>query len=199
MKKQVIISIGREYGSGGHFIAEILGERFGIPVYGHNLLDEIAKERNVPVEELRQYDELPKKRLLSRTIKGFSNSPEENIAHLQFDYLKKMADEGKSFIVVGRCAEHVLREFPAMVSVFVLGDRKTKAKRICEIRKMDEVEALVTMNRHDKNRKAYHNHYCMGKWGDSRCYELCINSSKLGLDKTADMIEAYVKERVNNM
>lgn len=199
MEKQLIISIGREYGSGGHAIAEILAKRYGIPMYDHNLLDEIAQEKNLQAEELKQYDEVPKKHLLSRTVKGYSNSPEENVANLQFDYLRNLAEQGKSFVVVGRCAEHILREHPAMVSLFILGDSKAKLARIREIRGLNEVEALAAMYRHDKHRKAYHNYYCEGKWGDSRCYELSVNSSKLGLEKTADVIEYYINARLGDM
>ena len=199
MSKQLIISIGREYGSGGHAIAEMLAKRFGIPLYDHNLLDEIAENRNIAADELRQYDEAPKKRLLSRTVKGYSNSPEENVAYMQFDYMRKKADEGKSFVVVGRCAEYVLKDYKAMVSLFILGETDAKIRRICQVRGMNEQQASAAMYRHDKHRKAYHNYYCDGKWGDSRCYELSVNSTKLGLEKTADIIEAYIRARMENM
>lgn len=199
MSRQLIISIGREYGSGGHAIAELLAKKFNLPLYDHNLLDEIAESRNIAAEELKQYDETPKKRLLSRTVKGYSNSPEENVAYMQFDYMRKMADEGKSFIVVGRCAEYVLKDYDAMVSLFILSDEKSKMQRICKVRNMNEQQAAAAMYRHDKHRKAYHNYYCDGKWGDSRCYELSVNSSKLGIEGTADIIEAYIKARMENM
>lgn len=199
MEKQLIISVGREYGSGGHAIAEILAQKFGIPLYDHNLLDEIAEERNIAAHELKQYDETPKKHLLSRTVKGYSNSPEENVAYMQFDYMQKLADKGKSFIVVGRCAEYVLKDNPAMVSVFILGDRQAKLERICKVRGMNEQQAAAAMYRHDKHRKSYHNYYSENKWGDSRGYELSVNSSKLGIEGTADIIEAYIKRRLENM
>ncbi len=198
MEKQIIISIGREYGSGGHYIAETLSKRFDIPLYDHNLLDEIAAERNIDSGELKQYDEVPKKRLLSRTVNGYSNSPEENVANLQFDYIRKLSEQGKSFVVVGRCAEKVLKDNPNMVSIFILADNEAKIKRICQVRNMSESDAAAAMYRHDKHRKAYHNYYCEGKWGDSRCYELCVNSTRLGLDRTAEIIEAYIKARMEN-
>lgn len=199
MEKQLIISIGREYGSGGHAIAEMLSKKFGIPLYDHNLLDEIAEEKNISAKELKQYDEAPKKHLLSRTVKGYSNSPEENVAHMQFAYMQKLADKGKSFVIVGRCAEFVLKDCPAMVSLFILGDHDAKVQRIREVRKMNEQQALAAMYRHDKHRKSYHNYYCDGKWGDSRCYELSVNSSRLGLEGTAEVIENYIRKRMENM
>lgn len=199
MEKQLIISIGREYGSGGHAIAEILAKRFDIPLYDHNLLDEIAQEKNVEPEELKQYDEVPKKHLLSRTVKGYSNSPEESVANMQFDFIRKLAQEGKSFVVVGRCAERVLDDNKALISLFILGNEEAKIKRICQVRGMNEAQAKAAMYRHDKHRKAYHNYYCEGKWGDSRCYDLCVNSSKLGVEGTADVLENYIITRMNNM
>ncbi len=199
MEKQLIIAVGREYGSGGHAIAEMLANKFQIPLYDHNLLDEIAEERNIAAGELKQYDEAPKKRLLSRTVKGYSNSPEENVAYMQFNYMQKLAEDGKSFVVVGRCAEYVLKDCPSMISLFILADHKNKVERICKVRNMNEQQALAAMYRHDKHRKSYHNYYCETKWGDSRGYELSVNSSKLGLEGTADIIEAYIRSRMENM
>ena len=196
MSKQLIISVGREFGSGGHAIAEILSKKFNLPFYDRNLLDEIANEKSLNKNELEQYDELPKKRLLSRTVRGFSNSPEENIANLQFDYIKKMADSGKSFVIVGRCSENVLKGSDALVSIFILGDMECKIKRTQEVRGITREQAEAVIYRHDKHRKSYHNYYCPGKWGDSRNYDISINSSRLGLEGTADMLETYIKERI---
>ena len=162
MSKQVIISIGREFGSGGHEIAQHLADRFSLPLYDYNLLREIAQEKNVSASNLEQYDEVPKKGF-SKTVRGFNNSPQLNIAYMQFDFLKKKAAEGESFVVVGRCSEEVLKEL---------------------------------IEKQSKKRKAYHNYFCETKWGDSRNYELSINSSKLGEDATTDMLEDYIKRRI---
>ncbi len=192
MSEQMIIAISREYGSGGHEIAKILAQRFGIPFYDRNMLDEIANQKNVNVDNLHKYDELPRKLFFSRTVKGYSNSPEEVIANFQFDYLREKSDSGESFVVVGRCAEYVLREYLGLITIFILGDEEEKCKRIQQTRNVDENEALSIMYRHDKKRKAYHNYYCPNKWGDSRGYDITINSSKLGLEKTADLLENFI-------
>lgn len=196
MEKQIIISIGREYGSAGHAIGELLAKHLGVPFYDRNLLDEIAEKQQGNSEVLRQYDELPRKTLFSRTVRGYSNSPEEVIANLQFDYLKEKAESGESFVIVGRCAEHVLKGHPALISFFVLGDADEKTKRIMQVRDCSEEMAKIHMFRHDKKRKAYHNYYCEGQWGDSRNYDLSINSSRLGLERTAEFMEYYVRERI---
>lgn len=195
MAKQLIISIGREYGSGGHVIAEELAKRFDIPMYDRNLLEHIAEEKNADVELLRKYDESPKKVLLSRSVRGLSNSPEEVIANMQFDYLKQKAAAGESFVVVGRCSESVLREYKGLVSVFILADNDVKMKRIMELRSVSQREAQMMMAKHDRSRKTYHNRYCDIKWGDSRNYDISVNSSRLGIERTIDMLESYIKER----
>lgn len=199
MSEQVIISVGREFGSGGHEIAEKLAERFGFTMYDVNLLREIAVERNIDAASLEKYDEIPKKRFISRNVRGYSNSPEENIANLQFEYLQKKAKEGKSFVVVGRCSEAILKEYKGLISIFILADKSCKSERIMKLRNINKAEAEAVMHRHDKKRKEYHNYYCTGKWGDSRNYDISINSSKLGIDKTADYLESYIKERIKGL
>lgn len=199
MSEQVIISIGREFGSGGHEIAEKLAKRFGFKMYDVNILREIAVERNIDAAMLEKYDEVPKKRLISRNVRGYSNSPEENIANLQFEYLQKKAKEGKSFVVVGRCSEAILKEYKGLISIFILADKECKIERIKKLRNVSDQEAEFVINRHDRKRKEYHNYYCTGKWGDSRNYDISINSSKLGIDKTADYIESYINERIKGL
>lgn len=196
--KQIIISVGREFGSGGHAIAQDIAIRFGLPLYDSNLLQEIAAENNLDAQNLHKYDEKPKLKLFYRNVQGYSNSPEENIANLQFDYLRDKAASGESFVIVGRCAEEVLKHYPCMVSVFILGDMEKKIERLMQLHNIsaDKAESMIVQN--NKKRKAYHNHYCKGRWGDSRNYELSINSSKLGLEKTADLIEDYIHERIKS-
>ena len=96
MDKQIIISIGREYGSGGHAIAEDIAKRFNIPLYDSNLLEIIAMEKHVDKDSLKAYDEVPRVKLFSRKVKGQSSSLEENVANMQFDYLKNKASAGES-------------------------------------------------------------------------------------------------------
>ena len=118
MKNQIIISIGREYGSAGHKIAEKLAKKLDIPLYDRNILEEVSHTKEVDVSHYEQFDEKPRNFFLSRTVKGHSNSPEENVAELQFALLKSKAADGDSFVVVGRCADYVLRDFPGLVSIF---------------------------------------------------------------------------------
>lgn len=195
---QLIVCIGREYGSGGHEIAVKLAEKLGLKLYDRNMLEEIAKHKNVDYEELAKYDESPKKEILTRTVRGLSSSHEHNIANMQFEYLRKKASEGESFVVVGRCAESVLKDFEGLVSIFIIGDIECRIKRISKVRNMSESEAKSAISRHDKTRKAYHNSHSQHKWGDSRNYDITLNSSRIGIDETVDIIEAYINKRTAN-
>ena len=197
MAKQVIISIGREFGSAGHVIAEVLAKRFELPLYDHNLLEHLAEEKNFDHELLRKYEEKPKLKVFTRTVKGHSSSFSDQIARMQFKFLQDKADKGESFIVVGRCSETMLNENKNLISIFILGDISCKIKRIKEIYNIesdDEAERLRV--RKDWERKTYHNYHCKKKWGDSRNYHFSINSSKLGVEKTIDLLEQYIKERI---
>lgn len=191
-KKQLIISVGREFGSGGHVIARLLADAYDIPLYDHKLMCEIAAEKGVDVRVLDKYDEIPHNALFSRTVRGYNNSPEENVATMQFNFLKKKAAEGQSFVVIGRCSETILREYEGLVSIFVLGDLEAKIARTAERNNISQSEAELMINRHDKKRKTYHNYYCTGSWGDSRNYDICVNSTRLGIEKTAEMLKTYI-------
>ncbi len=197
MRKQVIISIGREFGSGGHEIAEMLAERFQIKLYDKNLLHDIAEKLDVDHENLQKYDEKPRNKWITRTVRGYSNSAEENLANMQFEYLKKKAEGGESFVIVGRCAETILHHYPCLISIFVLGDWNSKLGRVMRLYEMGEEEAASFIYRQDNKRKNYHNYYCQGKWGDSRNYDISVNSSKLGEKVTSELLADYICLRNN--
>ena len=122
---------------------------------------------------------------------------QENVANLQFDALRAMAEEGKSFAIVGRCSESILKDYDGLVSIFVLGDWEAKRERIMRLYNLSPEEAEHMMSRKDWERKSYHNYYCKGKWGDSRNYDLSINSSRLGVEGTVDLLETYIRARMD--
>ncbi|MCR5761816.1 MAG: cytidylate kinase-like family protein [Treponema sp.] len=195
MKKQLIISVGRQFGSAGHVIAKELAARFELPYYDSNLLDHIADQKNLDNSELKKYDERPKGVLFHRTVRGYSSSLEDNVAELQFNYLREMAKDGKSFVIVGRCAESVLKETDGLVSIFVISDEEDKISRIMETDKLSRNSAIALMKKQDVKRMTYHNNHCKGKWGDASNYDLIINSSLLGIEKTTDVLESYILMR----
>ena len=193
MDKQIIISVGREFGSGGHIFAANLAKHFGLPLLDSNILAEIAKENNTSEDYLRKYDESARNLFFSRTVNGFSNSPEEVIAQMQFDYIKKKADAGESFVVIGRCADWVLRDNPALVRIFILGDMEAKIKRTAERENISEDKAKSRIEQADKRRKYFHNTHSDNKWGDSRSYDITVNSTKMGLDGVTELLIKYVE------
>ncbi len=195
--EQLIISIGREFGSGGHEIGERLAKRFQIPFYDHHLMEEIAEIRNLDPEVLAKYDEKNQPSpLITRTVRGMSNDHVKNIAEIQFDYMRKMAADGKSFVIIGRCSEEVLKGNPALISFFMIGDMDKKIQRIQRIYKVSEDKAREMIQERNKKRMAYHNTYCKMKWGDARNYDLCINTSRMDIDRIVDFIEHYIQERM---
>ena len=194
---QFIISVGREYGSGGHEIASRLAEKFDIPMYDRNMLDQMAERNGIDAEDLHKHEEM-KRQGLTRTVRGHSSSVQDTIAKLQFDFIREKAESGESFVVVGRCAENVLRDNPALISLFIRGDEAAKTERICRLYKLNKIEAKAKMYRHDKKRKAYHNYYSKMKWGDSRGYDFCVNSSLMGVEATAEALYKMLSEFLNN-
>lgn len=194
---QIIISVGREFGSGGRVIAEALAKRLNLPIYDRHLITEVAEKTGLTPEQIEKYNENPKKKIISRRVRGYSNSIEDNIAEMQFNFLKDKSDSGESFVVVGRCSETKLKYNPALISFFVLADMEAKIKRVMEVYELPEDEAKEFILKKDKKRKRYHNYHCSGHWGDSRLYDLCINSSRLGIEKTVDYLERYVRARAD--
>ncbi len=196
---QTIISVSREFGSGGHVLAEKIAKDHNLKFYDRHILDEIASENDIKVEVLEKYDEKPRNAFLTRRVGAFSNSMEEILAEMQFDYIRKKADSGESFVIVGRCAETVLSGHKGLISIFVVGDELAKIDRIKEVYHLSESDAIAKIRRHDKKRKQYHNRHSSFRWGDSRYYDVCINSSKLGLERTGAALENYIKERIHQM
>ena len=157
---------------------------------------EVAEKHGGCAESIKKYDETPKSRILSRTVRGYNNSPEDIVSQLQFDFIRELAEKGDSFVIVGRCAETVLKGHPALVSIFVLGDYDKKLERVIQKYSLSEKEAKSLMKTTDKKRKSYHNYNCDLHWGDSRLYEISINSSRLGIDGTVEILEDYINRRI---
>lgn len=196
MNKQIIIAIGREYGSSGHKVGEKLSEKLGIPLFDRNLLEMFADENELNAGELQKYDEVPRNKFFSRKVRGHTSSPAENVANIQFRLLKGFAYDDESFIVVGRCGDEVLKEFDGLIKVFLTCDEDVKIKHVMEKYNLNEKEAKKKMERHNRRRRAYHDYFCKEpKWGIAGSYDLCINTAKLGVEGTADFIYEYIKLR----
>lgn len=194
MDNQIIISIGREYGSGGRYIAELIADELGIELIDKNLLEKIRDEKKIDTSSYENYDEKPAKRSISSKRGRFTNSVSDALAEIEWDYLKEKAEKGDSFVIVGRCAEYVLKDNPNLLAVFVEADEKDKLKRIVDEYGIEEYQADSVRKVTDQERRKYHNQYAEYKWGDSRGYHMCINSSRFGIPATAVIIaEAAMK------
>ena len=197
MDKQLIIALGREVGSGGHEIAEKLAKYYNIPLIDKNIIEEIANKKNEDATDLREVEKNFMFPLVNRNVRGFSSSIQENVYLLQFEHLQEKAKAGESFIIVGRCGEDILKEYDALVSIFVLGDKEVKRARIMERYGKNEFMAERMMREKDTERKRYHNSFCEGKWGDSRSYDISVNSSVLGIEGTAELLIDFIDRKRN--
>lgn len=194
MEKQLIISIGREFGSGGHEIAERLAKHYNVPLYDKEIFDHIEDDSFIDKDVAKYFDEKPVNPVFYPISMDGQYMPlEQTVANHVFNFIRKKADEEQeSFVIVGRCAEYVLRDNPNMISIFILSDKEAKIQRVMEKYDLDERAAYSKMKKADKMRKTYHNFYSDGKWGDSRSYDLCVNSATLGIDNTVKTLIGYI-------
>ncbi len=184
---QIIVTVSREFGSGGHQLASIIAERLGIPLYDKNILEHMAQKNNITAESLHKFDEM-KRRGFNRTIGGYTTSTQEHVAQIEFEFIREKAESGESFVVVGRCSDYILRDNPNTFKIFVMSEPAQKIERVSRLYHVSEEEAKRMAHKLDKTRRAYHNFYSDMKWGDSRGYDLCINTAKLGIDVTAQQV-----------
>ncbi len=205
MSGNLIITIGRQCGSGGKMIGQEIAKKLGVKCYDKELLARAAKESGLCEELFETHDEKPTSSFLyslvmdtyslGYTTSAYMDMPiNHKIFLAQFDTIKKIANE-ESCVIVGRCADYALADYPNMVSVFITGNEEDKLKSIKDLYQVDEAKAKDIMVKTDKKRSSYYNYYSSKKWGDSRSYDMCINSSVLGADGTADMIIAFAKAK----
>lgn len=192
--KQIIITIGREYGSLGHLIAEKVGEELELPVLDRDFFRQMSINHGVDPKFVREHDEKKRNLFITRQRRGYSNSMEDIVAEMVFDYERELAETGESLIIVGRCAEWVLRDFPNLIRIFITADDDTKAQRIAEMENVDLEEAAKIVKKKDKKRGAYHEYYTGLKWGVANEYDLCVNSSEIGVEGVAKLILQYVED-----
>ncbi len=200
MDKQVIITIGRETGSGGYEIARHLGAKLGITVYDKNIFEGIGEQFNIDTSALEKFDEKPRKMGITRKVNGYSNSPEEQVVELQRKFLREKAEMGESFIIMGRAGIKTLLDFPCLlVRIFITGDEEFKIERLCKQSGYSRLQAQRYMVWNDSKRKSYHNQFCHVKWGDPASYDLIVKGNKMGLEATADMLAEYVRRRMEQV
>ena len=199
MSKRIVIAIGREFGSGGKHIGRALAKELNIPLYDRNIVEKVADELDVGAKYLQEFATKKRRSFFHRTVKGHTTSLEDHVAQMQFDYIRKLGQSDESFVIVGRCADEILRECSTcegVITIFVKGDREYKIGRVMKQFDLSREDAIEKMERHDKTRKYYHDRYCKGKWGQVETYDLCIDSTQFGTQGTADFLYEYVKKRM---
>lgn len=201
-----IITVGRQFGSGGREIGKMVADKYGIKYYDKELLSRAAKESGFCEEMIPNHDERPTNSFLYNLVmdtysfgynaSSFVDMPISHKVFLaQFDTIKKIAEEGPC-VIVGRCADYALSDFDNVLNLFIHADEDFKIKRIKE-RFADvttDEQAREMMNKKDKQRQSYYNYYSSKKWGRSDSYDLSINSSILGIEGTVKFITQYIED-----
>lgn len=193
MKKQIIVAIGREHGSGGHYIADLIARELGVKLYDKASIEKEITSGGYSEELVSEMDEKPVNFFASRRIGRFSNSLEVNVAEKTFAMLRSKAAEGESFVVIGRCGEQVLENNPNCISIFICGDPQFKLNRVMNKLGLNAEQAIEEIRNVDRSRKNYHNYYCDTKWGVARGYDLTVKSNVLGCERTAEMLVGYIR------
>ena len=207
MTNNTIITIARQYGSGGHDIGEKLAEELKIPFYDKELLERAAKDSGFCQEIFENYDEKPTNSFLyslvmdtysmGHSTAAFAEMPlNHKIFLAQFNAIKDIAKEGPC-VIVGRCADYALADFPNVVNVYLYADMQSRIARIARRHDVTDAKAKDLIQKTDKGRASYYNYYTNKKWGEATGYDLCLNTASLGIDGSIHMIREFVayKER----
>ena len=200
-----IITIGREYGSGGRQIGQEVAKYFGIKCYDKELLEHAANESGICKELFENHDERPTNSFLYSLVmdtysfgyssSGFTDMPMNHKVFLaQFDAIKKLASEGPC-VMVGRCADYVLKDHDNCVHVFVCGDMDSKVQRMMHSYSLEESAAVERIKETDKQRKKYYSYYTGGDWEAASNYDLCLNTGDMSIEEAAEQILFYLKQK----
>lgn len=205
MENKMIITIGRQYGSGGLEIGQKLAEELGVNLYDREMLKRAAKESGLCEELFEAHDEKSTNSFLYSLVMdtyslgysatGYVDMPINHKVFLaQFDTIKKIADEGPC-VMVGRCADYALEDYKNVINVFIYADMEQRIRRIAQKYDLTDAKAKDVIQKADKKRASYYNYYTNKEWGDAKGYDLCLNSGKLGIYGTVKAIMEYIKIR----
>jgi len=200
--ENIIITVGRQIGSGGRIIAGILAEEFGCGLYDKEILNLAARESGFCKEFFEQNDE--KKGFFKSLFHlhtpyvsdncFYSNKfSQESLFQFQSDAIRKAADGG-SCVFVGRCADYVLRNRKNVLNIFITANMDQRIQAVCRRNGCDRATARKIITEGENSRSSYYNYYTGKRWGHSGTYDLCINSSMLGIEDTAEFIKEFVRK-----
>ena len=191
-----VITISREFGSGGRTVGKQLAEKLGIPCYDREIIEKVAEESGYDKQYIEETGEYTKGGILNTIFQsrsyGYSPSNEDIIWKIQAELIRKLAREGPC-VIVGRCADYILKDDPEVLRVFIHASMEFRAKRIVEEYGEREDSPQKRLRDKDKQRTAYYDYYTDMRFGDGRNYHLCLDSGELGIDKCVDILAGVVK------
>ncbi len=206
-KKHFVITIERQYGSGGRLTGKRLAEELGIHFYDEEILKMTSETSAIGEQYFRLADEKAGNNLLYRIVTsikpeltepvrdGHRITSPDNLFRFQSSVIRKLA-ASENCIIVGRCGNYVLQDrLDDVIRIFVYADTVTRVRRIMDVDKVDEVEAIRRMKRIDKARKEYHRYFTGREWMDMENYDLPINASRIDYDQMIELIKNYMKLR----
>lgn len=194
-----VITIAREYGSGGRGIGEMVAQKLGIPFYDSAILDKVAEQSGFAKDVIAEQGEYVNQRSKLwgsiSVIGGFyQEDPQDQIFRIQCDTLQKLASEGPC-VIVGRCADYILDGYCDTLKVFIHSNHAFRAQRLREVYGENPKDINKYLDQRDRNRATYYKYYTDHEWGDFRRYQLNLDSCYLGLDQCADIIISIAKRR----
>lgn len=186
-----IITISREFGSGGRYLGEEIAKRLGMDYYDKEILVKVAEKTGLSQKYIEQVGEgAPHKHHLSYSFVGRDNtgaSMGDYMDTIQREVILEAADKGPC-VIIGRCADYILRERTDCLNIFVCGNEKEKTKRIMELYNLSETEAKKLMKETNKKRRVHYEYYTEQRWGESCNYSICLNSSDIGYEKCIEIV-----------
>jgi cytidylate kinase len=204
MKKEYVITIGRQLGSGGRIIGEKLAGQLGISFYDKELIQIASQQSGLGKEFFEQADEKKGYSIFGGlfglrgaiAVEPFSNYylNNETLFKIQSDVIRDLAEKGSS-LFVGRCADYVLKDYPRCLNLFINAEMNDRIKRIAKIQNLPDDKAKDFIEKADKRRAGYYNYFSNKVWGAADTYHLCINSSILGIEETVAFIRQFVEKR----
>lgn len=203
--EKYVINIGRQLGSGGRFIGEKLAKKLNIAYYDKELIQIASQESGLGKEFFERADEKTQFSFFGDVLGWFSGPANEgylnnylrneSLFQIQSDVIRRLSEQ-QSCIFVGRCADYILRDHPRCVNVFITADIEFRIRQVVERQKIPVEKAKEVIERTDKQRASYYNYYTNKVWGMAMSYDLCINSSILGVEGTVSYIHSFVKEKL---
>lgn len=206
MTKKTVITIGRQFGSGGHEIGEMLAKKLAIPFYDRNLVKMAAEELHITEEQAEQEDETKLMNFVSGydlalgAYNDFMANAEfyapvgRDLYAVQSAIIKRLAQKG-SCVIVGRCADYVLRDDPECINVFVCASKEDRKKRVMDKYQLSERKAAEKIKKIDRERKYYYETYSGKEWGSIQSHQILMNSSLLGKEKIVEYLAALYREQ----